>query len=528
MPLDANCPKCRHVFPITETRGAVGVSCPGCETELTAEFRRRSTPEPGQHPYELFISVGRPAGTAAPAGPKKHRLPDDDESGMHRGGGMGIVVLAGVGALVLAVAGLGATGYLLFSNLDTSDSSINKLSSNDEPKRGTRDAKTPGNPIIPRPDRPKSTPRPGRTPPSVPGKFDPVELPVEKKPSDTFDLRPMTGTPQEITPPPIDLKSPVTLKLPGPAEAVAVGGNGRYIIFHIPSTQQLTVFDASKGALVATEKVPEQFRLFLAGGQNRVVTCDLHSRILRSYTLPDLRKEFDFTSPLFHHPEGIAMGSGVNSPLLITDPFASVALFDLTKDGAKVVEGSKTENPLGGLPAQPPNPRAAPSGNVFYFSRANNRGESTGILTVEGRKWKAHSVDLTTASPSADSRYLLGFGRILDVGSRRPIGNWMGNDGSAVWYVGGTSGRSFLRLAQTQQNGKSAVVLSAHLAAQTVERDKLAVVIGILPEVEGLIDWFQGVAEPLDKHLFLIPDAKLLVVLPLTKDKLVLRKVDVK
>ena len=52
--------------------------------------------------------------------------------------------------------------------------------------------------------------------------------------------------------------------------------------------------------------------------------------------------------------------------------------------------------------------------------------------------------------------------------------------------------------------------------------------IGVLPEMEGLIDWFQGVAVPLDKHLFLIPDAKLLVVLPLTKDKLVLRKVDVR
>jgi hypothetical protein len=230
MPLDANCPKCRHVFPITETRGAVGVSCPGCSTEMTAEFRRRATLEPGKHPYELFVSVGRPAGAAAPGGPKKHRLPDDDEPEVRRGGGMGIVVLAGVGALVLAVAGLGATGYLLFTNLDTSDSTINKLSSDDEPKRATRDVKTPGNPIIPRatgdvktptnpiiprPDRPKSTPRPSRTPPSVPGKSKLVEPRFEKKPGDTFDLSPVTGTRQEITPPPIDLRNPVSLKLPG-------------------------------------------------------------------------------------------------------------------------------------------------------------------------------------------------------------------------------------------------------------------------------------------------------------------------
>ena len=144
-----------------------------------------------------------------------------------------------------------------------------------------------------------------------------------------------------------------------------------------------------------------------------------------------MKKEYEFTSPLFHHPDGIAMGSGVNSPLLITDPFASVALFDLTKDGATVVEGSKTEHPLGGLPAQSPNPRAAPGGNVFFFSRANNRGESTGILTEEAKKWKVESVQLTTASPSGDGRFLLGFGWIIDVRSRKPVIDWMGNDGGA-------------------------------------------------------------------------------------------------
>ena len=50
MPLDANCPQCKNVFPITEARSAVGVQCPGCDAELTAEFRKRPTTEPGQHP----------------------------------------------------------------------------------------------------------------------------------------------------------------------------------------------------------------------------------------------------------------------------------------------------------------------------------------------------------------------------------------------------------------------------------------------------------------------------------------------
>jgi hypothetical protein len=529
MPLDAHCPRCRHVFPITEAKSVIGVQCPGCETELTAEFRKRATPEPGQHPYELFVSTGRPAG-APPAGVKKHRLPDDDEAEMRRGGGIAIVVFAGVGALAFAVGALGATGYLLFSNLDTSDSTLSKLNSDggskSSTKGGTKGNTTPGGINFPGVGRPKGNTRPGTTP-TVPGNFEPFEPPFEKKVIDTFDLKTVAGTHQPITPPAIDLRNPVAVKLPGPVESATVGGNGRYIVLHIPSTRDLTVFDSAKGAIVATEKVPEPFRLFLAGGQNRVITCDQGSRILRSYTLPQLRKEFDFTSPLFHHPDGIAMGSGVNSPLLITDPFSNVALLDLTEKGATVVEGSKTEQPLG-LPAQPPNPRAAPSGNVFFFSRGNNRGEKTGVLTALGRKWRTQNIDITTTSPSADSRYLLGFGQIMDVASGKRIGNWMGNNGSAVWYVRGTSGQAFLRLAQTQQNGKSAVVVTAHDAPQQAENGKPAAVLGILPETEGLIDWIQGVAVPLDQHLFFIPDAKLLVTLPTTKDKLILRKVEVK
>jgi len=530
MPLDASCPRCRHVFPITEARSVIGVSCPGCETELTAEFRKRSMPEPGQHPYELFVSTGRPAGAPPPVGGRKHRLPDDDENEMRGGGGSAIVVLAGVGALVLAIAGLGTAGYLMFTNLDTSDSTIHKIGtdggSKSGTKAGTKGNATPGGITIPGTGRPKGIVRPGTTP-SVPDNVDQFVPPFEKKPVDTFDLKPVTGTHQPITPPTIDLKNPVTVKLPGPVESATVGGNGRYVVLHIPLTHDLMVFDATQGAIVATEKVPEPFRLFLAGGQNRVVTCDQGSRILRSYTLPDLRKEFDFTSPLFHHPDGIAMGSGVNSPLLITDPFASVALIELTDRGATVVEGSKTEQSLG-LPSQSPNPRAAPSGSVFFFSRGNNRGENTGVLTVSGRKWRTQNMDITTASPSADSRYLLGFGQIIDVISGKRIGNWMGNNGSAVWYVGGTCGQAFLRLAQTQQNGKSAVVVTAHDAPQQAENGKPAAVLGVLPEMEGLIDWIQGVALPLDQHLFFIPDAKLLMVLPTTKDMLILRKVDMK
>ena len=156
--------------------------------------------------------------------------------------------------------------------------------------------------------------RPARTTPPVPGKFEPFEPPVEKKPDDTFDLKPVTGTHQPITPPPIDLTRPVTVKLPGPAETVTVGGNGRYIVFHIPSTQQLAVFDASKGATRRDGESAGTGRLFLAGGQNRVVTCDQDSRILRSYTLPELEEGVRLHLPAVPPPGRDRHGLGREQP----------------------------------------------------------------------------------------------------------------------------------------------------------------------------------------------------------------------
>ena len=52
--------------------------------------------------------------------------------------------------------------------------------------------------------------------------------------------------------------------------------------------------------------------------------------------------------------------------------------------------------------------------------------------------------------------------------------------------------------------------------------------VGELPELEGLVDWRPtGGPLPLDRHLFYVAEAKLLAVLPSSRDKLILRRVEV-
>ncbi len=522
MPLDLNCPKCQHVFPVTEARHPVGVECPGCAVDLTAEFRKRTTAEAGQHPYELLVSVGRPPGSQpVPAGGKKLRLDDEGEETARGNGSMAVVIFAGIGALLIALGGLGAAGYALFTNLDTSDSTLASASSNTKSgtnpkggfnsKGGGLNQKGGFNPGIP------------DTPP-----FEPQQ----KQKTDAFELQPVSGTTQQISPPPIDLSLPVTRTLPGRADAVTVGGNGRYIIFYIASTQQLTVFDANKGDFTATQRVPDGGPLSLAGGQNRVVTCSFGNRMLRSYSLPDLRTEFDFQNPLFHPASAVAMGSATNSPVLLSDPFGNVALMELTSTGAKLVEGSKTQEQLN-VASQPVTVHAAPNGKLFVFSHGDNQNEKAGILTEQGRKWKLVTIEISVPTISPDARYLFGFGQISDM-SGRQIGTRVGGPGNSIWYLAGAShasgasDRYFLRVAEMKQNGKEVLSISVHTNPLSVEKDKKPISIGVLPEAEGLLDWHRENALALYQNFYLIPDAKLLVVMPVTRDKIVLRKLELK
>jgi hypothetical protein len=157
MPLDLDCPKCRHVFPVTEARHPVGVQCPGCAAELTAEFRRLPVPTPGQPHYELLVSVGRPPGSAPPPPAGKPRKADDGEK--RKGGSMAVVVLAGLGALVVTLGGLGAVGYVLFTNMDPPPDTTSNRPGGGGPSRppgGNR----PGN-NEPPPPKKKAAPKPG-------------------------------------------------------------------------------------------------------------------------------------------------------------------------------------------------------------------------------------------------------------------------------------------------------------------------------------------------------------------------------
>ncbi len=527
MPLDLSCPKCNHIFPVTEARHPVGVQCPGCDAELTAEFRKLPTPVPGQSPYELLVSAGKPLGAASAVsgGGKKLRL--DDEDGPQRGdGSMTVVLLAGIGALLVTLGGLGAAGYFLFTNLDTSDATISHLSSNTGSggNTGGGSGKGGGNKGRTKNDTPGGGGFPV-TPGGGGGGF--TEPP---KPKDTFDLKPVSGpapTFNQLTLP----SDPNTVTLGGKVGQVAVGGGGRYIVMHFPDKGQLGVFDACTGQFNTIAADTGGVRL--TAGASRVVLYIRGPKIFRFYALPDLSKQFDASTDLFFSAPAIAMGNRTDSPLLVDAGFGETRLYDITSGEMKEIEGARGKP---GIHSADNGLRALPDGTAFATFDGFGNNQKTVLLTVQGHKWHVPpgaKDAFQTPFPGVDGHFY-GNGVVVDKNGRDQRFGGVGT-GSNNWYVPATSSaKYFLKVAPVTINSggreKKTVSVTIHAAKKADTPVPGTRALTDLPEFEDLVDPWGNINwdKPLDRHFFLIPEAKLLVILNGKKDKLVLRSVDLK
>lgn len=520
MPQDTTCPGCSHVFPVSEARGPFTVPCPRCETDLTVEFKKPAAPpEAGQPPYDLVVRKGAlPDAPAVPQPSKRSRDDDDDEPVQKSGNG--IVILSGVLGTLFVVLGLGLTTWLLFFEIDTDTetaSTTTKTNNRSNNSNNNSGGNKSGNNNSGGNKGTKGT-NPGG------GGGDPwVPPPPPPKPKDEFSLTPVIGTQQLISAPALE-SDPYTVPLPAQLDQVAVGGNGRYIVMHLPKRQRLAVFDVNTLKLTESDEPSDGQGTLIAAGQNRMVTA--HNNVLRVWSLPDLKRRFDTSGlQLPHGIQSMAMGSATNGPLIVSGVFGHGALLEVSDSAIKTVDGSAAEFG-GGI-----NARLRASANGKLFLRGGyGFDEKTVLLSESRRKWQTITADLSSATPSADARWVYGFSGITRDGGQQ-VGAKVGGPGSQTWYVpavtAGISNHYFLRLRETKVQNKQTVTVTVHKSQTNPEREK-AVDLGVLPELDGMVNFFFRNTVPFDQHLFLVPEAKVLIVIPNTKDKIIVRRVELR
>lgn len=489
--IDVKCPHCRDTIPITEAAGEQAIDCPGCGKRFT---------------------VGSPGGTVPPTPadtkskpvenrkkPARRRYDDDDDddddddrprrgdTGGAGAGMIGILIAGGIGLLILA-GGFGLAAYLIFSK--------------DEPR--VADA------------RPVSNPPPGLRPAA-----NPNPQPVAR----TRNSPP----PPRITP--LRLKSPTIpaapeVKLPAPAGQVVVGGGGKYLFLHLKTARQVAVFEPAAGKVVKFLPLSDDDAI-LAAGLNHLLIAYPKQRLLSRYSLATFERDKTIEVPAAN-PKwavvGMGMGAGSNGPLLVAAadyPWGG-ELFLIDVLTMRRAVGSEIKD--AGVSPEPGIRVFASHDGRTFATRSGAFGRPT-TFQVRPSGW------VKTASPcdppliGAGGDTVYGPGQLATVG-----GQQIGEKKNGAWYVPAVQGPFFLALASRTAGDwphqRRYFGVDVHAG-----RDQAPLVsLPELPEAGGaeFFDSVGGPTKPLDQHFFYAPSANLLVILPPGRDRLHLRKLDLK
>jgi hypothetical protein len=332
-------------------------------------------------------------------------------------------------------------------------------------------------------------------------------------------------------PDPLPIKVPAlpdgksTVALPAKVTDLCVGGGGRFLVFLMRAEDKLALFDVNEARIVRTLPIPSG--AYFAAGMNHLVIADPSTKTIQRWGLLTGKQELAAGLTLPHRLTGVALGSVSDGPLVLTagidDRDGVAAFLDLrTLEQIKPPIRGDTHWLRDRLEV-----RLAADGSLLSLWRT--RGSPSGIYI-----W-ALSATGVAASYQHDSA-----GELLPA-----------PDGSLVYTEDGLYSRS-TQFRSYSEHGMLFPAVSGNLyfALDLLRTDAFPVEkstgtlltlhhlgnnrpLLTLPELEGVLPSrgrrpADRVETPLppQKRLFLIPQARLLITLASTRDKLQLRRFD--
>src|SRR5262249_34055183 len=137
----------------------------------------------------------------------------------------------------------------------------------------------------------------------------PPEAPV--KPNvDPVDPKKIGVKPPELG------KDKSTVNLPAAIGDGAVGGAGRYLLFHLPTHRKLAVFDSTEAKIVNYISAADDSVFFAAGAEKLMIVLG-NSKVIQRWNLKTFEREVASPVPVNGIVKGIAMGHSSNGPLLM-------------------------------------------------------------------------------------------------------------------------------------------------------------------------------------------------------------------
>lgn len=381
----------------------------------------------------------------------------------------------------------------------------------------------------PKKEEPKKE-EPKKPNPQVPGGGGPDPFPVEPvKP------KPPKAPPRyaEVTPLPIKpaklAEESVEVKLPGKVADTCSGGGGRFLIAHLSDVRKLAIFDVTEGKVVKYLELAAGSVRFAAGMNKLVVAYPDQNQLVR-YDLTTFEKEDTQPSPTDGTIKKVAMGSASAGPLLVAlsggngNGFGGQSRLEFVDPTTfRAVDLAQEQGQNWRQWAHNDHFRASPDGRVFTV----HGGSGITSFTIREAAVKQHQ-NINAyghVTPGPDGNLYTGCG--LFTQELKRIGRQPATGAPSL--VPAAEGHLHLHISPVAPDRTRGVVDRTAKSKWKAEvkmtgEERTVYTFKDLDEVT-LDGWTSNVLPP-DARLHFAPTAHLLVCVPSTNDRLVLRKYD--
>ncbi len=357
--------------------------------------------------------------------------------------------------------------------------------------------------------------------PKRPPPFNP--RPPAKPPANLPDAPPLILPPvKPVAITPADLAAKAEVKLPAEADQACLGGGGRFLVLNLPKAKQLAVFDISQAKVVKYLPAPAE-KVLIAAGMDKLVVVDPDKSVIQRWNLITFEKEVTAPLPATAglKATAIGMGSASNGPLLVQGlDFPRLGewfLFDVTT--MKEVPGGLDRH-NSGIECRP-NDRVLACGDGRTVV-VNRREGGASLLAMSGARWTVSQTPWQSRGPvfpSADGGTVYGIGDLCSPNGKR-VGQAAGGD---RFYVPAASGPLVLAITDKKDSHEVGRGCSVAVHAPRDTRPMFH-----LPPFEALRSLFvPNEGWSFDGHVFFVPQAAVVAVLPKVADRIVLYPVDV-
>jgi hypothetical protein len=313
-----------------------------------------------------------------------------------------------------------------------------------------------------------------------------------------------------------------TIKLPAPVDDVVLGGGGRYLILAMSKARQLAVLDINAGRIAKFLPLPTE-NVRIAAGAEKLFVLLPETNTLQRWNLATMDRDLTTTLNVSNF-RGMALGYASSGPLAVS---TSNALMFFDTDSLKRIEmrlaPGESVTPINNLNIEGPELNASADGTAFA-----GRSGKHALVKVDGTTMTIAFGEIGTSNvafPSYDGSFIFtNFSGVL-FPNFQPMSKTQFRETQTIpslspgFFVG-------LKASETpSRNGVRMQKFSFDVYALTDLRPLVS--FSELDELVTALDPVPGETRlPMQKRVFFAPESNMLITIPMSRDEVVLRNID--